>query len=58
MTHRWIGGLVLATALALNACAPPGEGQADPTPLPTEAVPAEPTPSEAPERDNPDDYGY
>ncbi len=49
---------MLATALALNACAPPGEGQADPTPLPTEAVPAEPTPSEAPERDNPDDYGY
>lgn len=26
MKNRWIGGLVLAMAVALGACAPPGQG--------------------------------
>ena len=26
MKNRWIGGLVLALAVALGACAPPGQG--------------------------------
>ncbi len=29
MKNRWIGGLALATALMLGACAPPNQGAAD-----------------------------
>jgi hypothetical protein len=60
MKHRWIGGLLLAAALSLGACAPPDQGadeSAAPTPGASDATEAEgasPTPTPAPT--DPDEY--
>jgi len=65
MKHRWIGGgLALATALTLGACAPPQQG-ADESDAPSQAAdnstpapttpPAEPSRSAAPAQ-TPYDY--
>ena len=74
MKNRWIGGLALATALLLGACAPPNQGAGE---SPSEAVESSPpaesmAPSESPEAmesteaseasasaaPTPDDYEY
>ncbi len=48
MKHRWIGGLVLAIAVALGACAPPGQGgRSSVEPIP--AAPLERRSGQAPE---------
>ncbi len=43
MKNRWIGGLVLAIAVVLGACAPPnqGGGASDEPSVPASAAPAE-----------------
>jgi predicted small secreted protein len=48
MKHRWIGGLLLAAALTLAACAPPDQGAGDESAEPdapsseaTDAAPAQ-----------------
>ncbi len=69
MKHRWIGGLLIATALTLGACAPPNQGgqsSDEPSraaessePAPESAAPA--TESSAPSgsaEPTPDDYEY
>jgi hypothetical protein len=55
MKNRWIGGLVLAIAVALGACAPPGQGGGS-SDEPSEPAPAESTAAEsaAPERTAPE----
>ena len=71
MKNRWIGGLALATALLLGACAPPNQGAGE---SPSEAVESSPPaeiaepsesaeamePTEASESaaPTPDDYEY
>jgi hypothetical protein len=56
MKHRWFGGLVLALAVALAACAPPGQGGQEssaPSQVPSSADPesAPPAESAAPSED-------
>ena len=71
MKNRWIGGIALATALLLGACAPPNQGAGE---SPSEAVESSPPaeiaePSESAEAmesteasesaaPTPDDYEY
>jgi hypothetical protein len=43
MKHRWTGGLLLATALALGACAPTDAGADDASASPTTEATDEPT---------------
>ena len=62
MKHRWIGGLALAVAVTLAACAPPSQGgaQSEGPSAPAEgSTPAttEPTGSGSAEP-TPDDYEY
>ena len=52
MKHRWIGGLLMAAALTLAACAPTDAGGDEPT---TEANEA---PSQAPESAAPSPTEY
>ena len=48
MKNRWIGGVALATALMLGACAPPnqGAGESPSEPAATSSPSAEASPSE------------
>jgi hypothetical protein len=47
MKNRWIGGLALATALMLGACAPPNQGAgASSEPAATSSPSTEASPSE------------
>ena len=56
MKHRWNGGLLLAAALTLGACAPTDAGADDATPSPeaTEATEATDAPTTAPESETPE----
>lgn len=70
MKNRWIGGLALAAALLLGACAPPNQGAAEsPSEAPESVAPATTEPSESAEpmesseasesaAPTPDDYEY
>jgi hypothetical protein len=72
MKHRWIGGLIVAAALALGACAPPNQGgqsSEEPSQAPASSAPAttaeptdmaEPSESEAAETEDaePTPYEY
>lgn len=51
MKNRWIGGLALATALMLGACAPPnqGAGESPSEPAATSSPSTEASPSESAE---------
>lgn len=50
MKNRWIGGLLLAVAVALGACAPPGGGQGS-------SAPSLAPPSEAPAQSTEESMG-
>lgn len=55
MKHRWTGGLLLAAALTLGACAPTDAGADDATPSPsTEATEATDAPTTAPGSETPE----
>ncbi len=54
MKHRWTGGLLLALAVTLAACAPPDAGANDESAAPSvETAPAEASPTPVPD---PDEY--
>lgn len=67
MKHRWIGGIAVAAALALGACAPPQQGAGE-SGEPSQASGSDPPaasmqPTESPEASGsaeptPDDYEY
>ena len=61
MTHRWIGGLVLAAALTMAACAPPDAGADDESAAPTVEASTDPgadAASPTPEPTPTEDYEY
>jgi starvation-inducible outer membrane lipoprotein len=57
MKHRWMGGLLVAAALTLAACAPPDQGAGDesPTPSPDAGTDAPATSPDAGEDASPTD---
>jgi hypothetical protein len=59
MKHRRTGGLLLAAALTLGACAPPDAGADDETSSPaTEATEASDAPTTAPDSATPEPAEY
>ena len=56
MKHRWIGGLLVVSALTLAACAPTDAGGDEPTASPT--TEANEAPSRAPESAAPSPTEY
>jgi hypothetical protein len=61
MKHRWTGGVLIAAALTLAACAPPDAGADDPSATPSvgaSTAPGADAASPTPEPTPTEDYGY